>query len=450
MGVERRLAAVLAADVVGFSRLMGRDEEGAVARVKALLEEVIRPKVAECRGRVVKTTGDGVLAEFGSVFNAFQCALEVQQLCAVRNEGVAPDEQYVLRIGLNIGDIIFDDDDVFGDGVNIAARLESLAKPGAICVSYRAWEDLRKLQLAFTDLGEQKLKNIAQPVRVFSYTPPPADVVNAAAPERVALRGRRLWIATACVAIATLGGTLGATLLMRPRPQPFDFISGQLDQTPCAWLRVANHSSVGGLEVFTLSGAARDAPETISKTLLEAARNRGVDVDEVMTGDIAPLDANRCPLIDRLKAFRYRGPSRFMLTARPRPRGVTRAEIVLDPRELGPYGAVYGIEPSGLVDRIVGRVDLDKLGPPAVVRRADGAYDLNIDIDHVGWNGILFLESQAPIPNGAVEQADRPGADATRFNALAKSGAWHFELAWFRVGEDRVRVVRKIEAGAAP
>jgi len=197
MGVERRLAAVLAADIVGFSRLMGRDEEGTLTRVKGLLDEVIRPKVAECRGRVVKTTGDGVLAEFGSVFNAFQCALEIQQMAAERNAGRTADDLFVLRMGLNIGDIIFDDDDVFGDGVNIAARLEGLARPGSICVSYRAWDDLRKLQLPFTDMGEQRLKNIAQPVRVFSYTPPSPEPTEPATPGQAPILIRRYWKAAA-------------------------------------------------------------------------------------------------------------------------------------------------------------------------------------------------------------------------------------------------------------
>jgi len=139
MRVERRLAAIMAADVIGYSRLMGHDEEGTVRQIKALLLEVVRPAYAETRGRVVKTMGDGFLGEFASVVDAFHCAVALQQAAGLRAIGVAPDEQIILRIGINVGEIITDEDgDVFGDGVNIAARLEGLAEAGAICVSLRA------------------------------------------------------------------------------------------------------------------------------------------------------------------------------------------------------------------------------------------------------------------------------------------------------------------------
>ena len=169
--VERRLAAILAADIVGYSRMMSQDETGTLRRVKALFAELIRPKITEHGGRIVKTMGDGVLAEFSSGFDAFQSAVEIQEGVNARNQQDQVFQPLKMRIGINIGDIIFDQDDVFGDGVNIAARLEGLAKPGGICVSGRAWEDLRKLQLGFEDLGEQELKNIAQPVRVYSLVP---------------------------------------------------------------------------------------------------------------------------------------------------------------------------------------------------------------------------------------------------------------------------------------
>uniref|UniRef100_UPI0025ECBF3A adenylate/guanylate cyclase domain-containing protein n=1 Tax=Phenylobacterium sp. TaxID=1871053 RepID=UPI0025ECBF3A len=175
MRVERRLAAIMAADVVGYSRLMGRDEEGTVRQIKSLIQTVIRPIVTEHRGRVVKTLGDGFLGEFASVVEAFECARKLQRAAAKRNTGVAGDKQIILRIGINVGDIIIDDNDVFGDGVIIAARLEGVAEPGGICVSARAWEDLRKLKVQFSDMGELKLKNI-EPVRAFAYVPPPPAV----------------------------------------------------------------------------------------------------------------------------------------------------------------------------------------------------------------------------------------------------------------------------------
>ena len=167
--VERRLAAIMAVDVVGYSRLMGADEEGTLAGLKAIRRELSDPKIAEHRGRIVKTIGDGLLVEFASVVDAVRCAVEVQQGMAGRNADVPNDKRIVFRFGIHQGDIIIDDGDIFGDGVNLAARLEGLAKPGGICVSRVVRDEIRdKLDFAFDDMGEQHLKNIARPTRVFA------------------------------------------------------------------------------------------------------------------------------------------------------------------------------------------------------------------------------------------------------------------------------------------
>jgi adenylate cyclase len=167
--VERRLAAILAADVAGYSRLMGADEEGTLAALKAIRRELGDPKIAEHRGRIVKTTGDGLLVEFASVVDAVRCAVEVQRAMADRNAGVPAEKRIEFRLGIHQGDIIVEDGDIFGDGVNLAARLEALAEPGSICVSGRVHADaLGKVDVAFDDLGEQSLKNIARPLRVFA------------------------------------------------------------------------------------------------------------------------------------------------------------------------------------------------------------------------------------------------------------------------------------------
>ena len=164
---HRRLAAIVSADVVGYSLLMGRDDSATLAGLKAHRRELIDPKIAEYGGRIVKTTGDGLLLEFPSVVDAVRCAVDVQRGMAERNAGVPPEQRIDLRIGINVGDIIIDDDDIFGDGVNVAARLQELAEPGGICVSGRVHEDAHgKLDIAFEDAGEQQLKNIARPVRV--------------------------------------------------------------------------------------------------------------------------------------------------------------------------------------------------------------------------------------------------------------------------------------------
>src|SRR5262249_44786726 len=164
---QRRLAAIVSVDVAGYSRLMGRDESGTLAALKALRSDLIDPRVIEHSGRVVKTTGDGLLLEFASVVDAVRCVVEVQASMAEHNADVPAARRIEVRVGVNIGDIIIDGDDIFGDGVNVAARLQELAAPGGICVSGRVQEDVRgKLDIAFEDAGEQQLKNIAWPVRV--------------------------------------------------------------------------------------------------------------------------------------------------------------------------------------------------------------------------------------------------------------------------------------------
>ena len=144
--VERRLAAILAADVAGYSRLMGADEEGTLAALKALRRELADPKIKEHRGRIVKTTGDGLLIEFASVVDAVRCAVEVQREMAERNDDVPPDRRIEFRMGINLGDIIKDGRDIHGDGVNVAARLEALAEPGGICVSRVVRDEVRPLK----------------------------------------------------------------------------------------------------------------------------------------------------------------------------------------------------------------------------------------------------------------------------------------------------------------
>jgi adenylate cyclase len=163
--VERRLAAILAADVAGYSRLMGTDEEGTLARLKAVRKTLVDPTIAAHRGRIVKTTGDGMLVEFASAVDAARCAIEVQQGMAGQHADRPPDTRIEFRIGIHVGDIIIDDNDIFGDGVNIAARLEGIAEPGGICISDDTYRQVRdRIDAAFHDRGEIALKNIARPV----------------------------------------------------------------------------------------------------------------------------------------------------------------------------------------------------------------------------------------------------------------------------------------------
>ena len=195
--VERRLAAVMAGDVAGYSRLMGRDEEHTLAQLKAFRKTLFDPAIAAHRGRIVKTTGDGMLVEFASAVDAARCAVEVQRSMAAQNADVPQDLRIEFRIGIHVGDIIIDDNDIFGDGVNIAARLEGIAEPGGICISDDAHRQIRgKIDIAFDDIGEQTLKNIVEPMRAWHIrlageaapairsSPPPIRVQDLALPDK--------------------------------------------------------------------------------------------------------------------------------------------------------------------------------------------------------------------------------------------------------------------------
>src|SRR5712671_5261388 len=171
MPAIRRLAAILAADVAGYSRLMGQDEAGTAEALREY-RAAADPVIANHGGRIVKTTGDGVLIEFGSVVGAVECALALQQMTAERNAGIAGERRMEWRIGIHLGDVLVEGDDILGDGVNIAARLEGIAEPGGICVSEDAFRQVRgKIEAEFTDIGEQSLKNIARPLRVYRAGP---------------------------------------------------------------------------------------------------------------------------------------------------------------------------------------------------------------------------------------------------------------------------------------
>ena len=169
---ERRLTAIFAGDVAGYSRLMGADEEGTLSRLNAHRRDFLEPKIAEHRGRIVKRTGDGILIEFASAVDAARCAVEIQHGMIKRNAPVPQEKRIEFRIGIHVGDVIIEDGDIFGDGVNIAARLEGIAQPGGICISDDAYRQVRgKLDANFQDAGEQELKNIARPVRVYQLQP---------------------------------------------------------------------------------------------------------------------------------------------------------------------------------------------------------------------------------------------------------------------------------------
>jgi adenylate cyclase len=233
MGETRKLAAILVADVVGYSRLAGADEDRTLARLRGLRSDLIDPAIAAHHGRIVKRTGDGAIIEFRSVVDAVRCAIEVQNGLIERNAGVSEDRRIEYRVGIHLGDVVEESDgDLMGDGVNIAARLEGIAKPGAICLSEDAYRQVKgRLDFAVTDLGPTELKNIAEPIRVYSLEvgvptqAKPAKPVTLAAPTP---RKRRFGLAALLVVIAgARGGSsmqtgpLASPRRRRPRPRGF-------------------------------------------------------------------------------------------------------------------------------------------------------------------------------------------------------------------------------------
>jgi len=254
--VERRLAAVLAADVAGYSRLIGADEEGTLARLKAVRKAIVNPAIASHRGHIVKTTGDGILVEFASAVDAVRSAVEIQRRMAKQNAAVPPDQRIEFRIGIHVGDVIFDDNDIFGDGVNIAARLERIAEPGGVCMSDDAYRQVRgKVEITCGDMGQQSLKNIAEPMRAW----------------RVRLTGQ------------TPSAVKSSSALSQPRVLPLP------DKPSIAVLPFQNMSGDPEQEYFA-DGIAEDIITALShfKALFVIARNssftykgRAVDVKQV-------------------------------------------------------------------------------------------------------------------------------------------------------------------------
>jgi serine/threonine-protein kinase len=220
--------------------------------------------------------------------------------------------------------------------------------------------------------------------------------------------------------------------LNRPAPaSPADVVRAELASMACSWLRITDRSSVDGVEVFKLSGASVVPPDKIARTILAAARRQDADVDQVIATDVAPLYASQCGWIDKLQGYRYAGVPRFRVATKPMGQGVTRADLTVGAAGLGAAGAVYGIDPSGAVERIVDRDQLEALKVP---RTPEGDYVLSLDIDHVGWNGVVFMESATPVPKGVVEDPVQTDAERREFERLAQAGRWRFELAWFKVG----------------
>src|SRR5271165_1976954 len=270
MSATRKLAAILVADVVGYSRLAGVDEDRTLSRLRGLRSDLIDPAIAAHRGRVVKLTGDGSLIEFRSVVDAVRCAIEVQSGLIERNAGVPPERRIEFRVGIHLGDVVEEaDGDLMGDGVNIAARLEGICEPGAICLSDQAyWQVKGRLDLAVTDLGPTQLKNIAEPIRVYSLDvgqPAQAKPASALAPERSA--PPRLSIVV--LPFANIGG----------EPEQEHFVDGVTESLTTDLSRIRGSVVIARNTAFTYKGKPLDV-KTIGRELnvryvLEGSVQRG-------------------------------------------------------------------------------------------------------------------------------------------------------------------------------
>ena len=251
--VERRLAAILAADVVGSCRLIGIDEEGTLAQLKALRKTLFDPKIAEHHGRIVKNTGDGALVEFASVVDAVRCADEIQRSSAGQNTDVPLDKRIEFRIGIHVGDIIIADDDIFGDGVNIAVRLEGIAEPGGICISDDAHRQVRgKVGNALEDMGSQSLKNIAEPMRAWRLrigpSPSPATKTSTEIAHPLALPDKP---SIAILPFQNIGGD----------PEQEYFADGIVEEIITALSRFKSQFVIARNSSFTFKGRAVDIKE---------------------------------------------------------------------------------------------------------------------------------------------------------------------------------------------
>jgi adenylate cyclase len=214
--MARRLAAILAADVVGYSRLMAADEKDTHARLKALRQDLIEPKIAEHHGRIAKLMGDGALVEFGSVVDAVECAAAIQQGVPEHQAGLPEEARIAFRIGINIGDVIIEGEDIYGDGVNVAARLEALAEPGKICVARNVYNQVKsKVAFGFEPMGEHRVKNIPEPVTVYRVITETGPVAKVLGVERAGMRRWRLAALTGAAAVVLLVAAGGAGLWLR-------------------------------------------------------------------------------------------------------------------------------------------------------------------------------------------------------------------------------------------
>lgn len=462
---SRRLAAIMALDIVGYSRMMGEDEDGTLARLKGLRATIIDPAVVSRSGRVIKSTGDGILAEFGSVRGAIAAAMAIQEGLKGESATGATNRRMDARIGINVSDVIFDEGDVFGDGVNIAARLESLAPTGGICVSGRAIEELRNLGIAFEDKGEVVLKNIALPVRVLSlaldgivpqHAAPAAKLPSQTRlpsnPRRVSTRPPRSAILAAMV-LAGIASVAAIAWYLQPWSGGADtrtFVTARLADVPCSWLKLADIEDTPTGAVLVLSGAA-NASDAIALALQEAARKAGRQIREVDTSQVAPITSQLCAPLELFRKYRSNGVQRLLI---PEPvKGESRKSNDL------PERFNFVIEPPSVASlRQVFKIGFDgsiaPLGQQFRSLPTSSSVTNSVDVTGTGWSGLVLVSASSPVNESLIRAANgkpRPGY-IDDLDKAAADGHWSIEMNWLNaksssrlqltgaVNSDRVRL----------
>jgi class 3 adenylate cyclase len=435
---ERRLAAIVAADVVGFSRMMGRDEDETLGLIRWVTTDVIEPTARHEGGRLVKTTGDGFLLDFPTVAQAFRFALSVQEQLAAREAPQAKGHRLSMRIGINIGDIIFENDDIFGDGVNIATRIEGLSEPGGVAVSSRAHDDLRRLGFKFTSIGQKKLKNIDHRIEIFLFR---NENVRKGLLNR--LRYSRYYgltvklAAGAALALATALIILSYGAWKKGR-DPAVIMAKALDAEPCSWLRLSSVAAAedGTVVSGTVAGVSGLDPTIIRDHVEKALRAAAIaraDID--VFHELRTLAQGQCPVIENIARYRYRGATRpymfgswgrNMLSAAPQA-DRSLAFVWSPDQSYKRYIYVISVQPDGKLAALSGT---DTRAPHK------GDVESVVEVGQDGLLGVIVMESDRP--QALREVADMLTLPGAAFDLLAKREGWRFDTIWHEMSGPRL------------
>ncbi len=441
--LKRRLAAILALDVVGFSRLMHADEIAAFALVKELTDTVFAPAIEDAGGAIFKHTGDGILARFDSVHDAFEAGEAI--IAAVIASGRA-----AVRIGIHLGDVIDSEGDTFGDSVNIACRLESIALQNGICVSERAWSDLRQRNVPFHDLGVQQLKNIETPIRVYMYDssngPPPRAKPSAARPRK------QLAALAAGIAVLALGGLAA----WQWWPAVSDRTGGQeaavnaaLATVPCSWLRLAKLDESASRSAAVVEGYSSTSSGRLRQLLMGQLAGRVSASLSLDTSAVSPIPDYNCSFLEEASRLKYEGLSRAELvtvlpndSAEYRTRYAAKVpanvrmiyDVRIFTRDFSPNAQLFAIdEADGLqhlrpISRITTRYPEEAQVPGGVVHAL-------VWTDQESPGLFFIVDSSRPIDVRQVQQDLSTMEGLARFREAAEAGGWQFELVLLKQAE---------------